>query len=182
MSVSIIIVNLQKREYLRALPFGEELTDKNYIKGRTATALAMLTCDTRLCVHLESPGGSWCGDRVAAVSDAGVPDAEGFHTTTAEEPKRNLYSMVLEEFRDISLEAVAMVCDRFEETAEELVLLANEEIHRFGVGGNMLFLYLGRVVSATNSDALESALRRHFGEAWRQFYRNEEDKESTPGG
>jgi hypothetical protein len=174
-SVSILIANFSKYEYFDGLPFGEEISDKNFIQGFNSIALSMLICDVSRSVYLIPPAGSWIGDHVAAIADVGLPDAEGFITRTDQEPERNLYAMVWQEYRDINLEVVAMVCDRLQEVAEELARRAQEELSS-GTESKFRIWNLGQVVSVTKCDALDGALRRHIGEQWTQIYEESKHK------
>lgn len=132
----------------------------------------MLTCDTSRAVYLIPRAGTWSRDHVAAVTDHGLPDAEGFITRTDQEPDRNLYQLVSEEYRYIGLEVVAMVCDRLDGVANELARRAQARLIRGGISPDLSLRYLGEVVTVTGSDALDYASRTHVGEGWMRQYEN----------
>ncbi|WP_435017514.1 hypothetical protein TA3x_005128 [Tundrisphaera sp. TA3] len=140
MSTSVIIANMDRREFLDAYAFGRQMQPRDYINGHAAVAVSMLTCDASRSVGEITPlAGSWNGCNVIAVSDAGPPDAEGFITSAQDDPLRNLYSLIIDEFRDISLDAIAMICERFPEIADSLALQAKDKYSGSKQWGSQFF-------------------------------------------
>jgi hypothetical protein len=165
------IVNVSKRQYLSPDCFGDFAGTHGYMKGGHSTAVAMLVCDPR-ALGLEQPAGSWSGDLILVATDAAPPDQFGIPTATGEEPDRNLYMLAWQEYRDISYQAIAMVCDWAPEFADRLAERVKFEMeHQSSESLKTYNLWhLGNVLAATRCLPLESALSRHVGLGWENNY------------
>ena len=88
----------------------------------------------------------------------------GIETGTGENPDRELYPMIWQEFQEFSREALAMICNADEETADELARRAKDDYVDF------LLWNLGAVVANGWSPQLARAIGRHFGTDWDEAY------------
>lgn len=167
MGATFYIVNLDKREYLDPHMFGDFRRSSGYMEGRHATAAAMLTCDAS-GLGVGPPAGSWCGNRVVAVTDGGPPNQHSMQTATEDEPDRNIYMMACQEFQNISYEAIAMVCNWSSSFADKLAERAkfDDQNEASEYLKTLMLWHLGSVISRTNCPSLRQSLERHFGEAW----------------
>ena len=173
MSVSFYIVNAEKRQFLNPNLFGDFSGTSGYLNGHHAVALAMLTCDAD-ALGMTHLAGSWVGNQVFVTTDAAQPNQSGIPTATEDEPDRNLYMMAWQEFRDISYEAIAMVCDRLPDFADSLARNAKFDIDNES-GEFLKTLKLWHIVNAisvTNCSPLRHALERHLGQNWEIKHRS----------
>lgn len=161
-----IIVNSDKRQYLSAATIGENNKRSGFLRGLHGRALALLACQSDEVRHGYGPlAGSWSGDQIiAAGDDNGQPDAYGVPTATAERPDRNLYQLAHEEYVDISLAAVAMLCRGDESVVENLVSQAEE-------GDEAVFLLIGNIVFTTECLELKRAIEARVGREWVSRYK-----------
>ncbi len=162
MSESIFAVNTHKREYLDALSFGEYTDPVHFPQKYFAAALSMLTCDARSVLGLDPIAGSWSGDKVILVVDSMPPNSGGFTTSTAQDPDRNLYAMVWQDFRDVSADAVAMICNWIESASDEVASKINGE---YGLNEQLLYI-LGDIAVDKKCHRLATAIEKHVGENW----------------
>lgn len=161
MSDSFYIVNLDKKQYLSPMAFGDFEGPDGYLKGRHAFATAILTCDqTSDRWPIDSPlAGSWCGSRIAAVFSSWPPDRHCVPTATVDDPGRNLYQMVHEEFEDLSYPCIIMLCGWLDFAAEDMARLA--------AGDSFVLFHLGNALAQARCAKLERAIVQHVGEDWR---------------
>jgi hypothetical protein len=174
---SFKIVNIDKRQYLDPTAFGEPATWRQILDGHHAIAVSFLVCDCRPLGDIPPPAGSWHGDRVVVVSDAAPPGEHGVDTATPEEPDRNLYAMASEQFKDVSLRALAMLLGWRGEVAEELARKVGENPYEgqvlLGRLGDILHSELGDEIDVSEDCGrrrLERALARHVGPDWQTRY------------
>ena len=160
------IVNPNKRQFLHAGRFYENIKASGLMYGNHAVAVALLVCNSEGVRHEYGPlAGSWCGDPVIAAGDYGPPDVLGIKTSTEQDPHRNLYQMAYEEFDDISVGAIAMLCEGREGFAREIVERAQSH------NANCLLADLGDIVFSIKCPPLEMALNEVFGDTWTKAYK-----------
>lgn len=162
----LLIVNLDKRQYLDPHGLGESAKSSNYLKGTTANAVALLVCKPTDALHSHGElAGHWFGDRlVAAGDDDCPPNQDGLITATPDDPSRNLYQMARAEFRDMSFDAMLMLCRGSWHWAEDFVRLAKKE-------DTQLFIRLATVALHENCTELLDALAGVNGPNWVEKYR-----------
>src|SRR3954454_24865959 len=119
-----VIVNPAKRQYLDAFHFGESIKVGGILRGQHGAAVALLICDE--AGSIPPLGGTWVGDPVIATGDSAPPNSAGIPTASATDPQRNLYRMAQKEFEDISLPAIAMLCQRDPEVATDFATRARQ--------------------------------------------------------
>jgi hypothetical protein len=160
------IVNPSKAQYISAHTFEENSKASGVMLGFHANALALLV-STADEAHSRRPElvGAWFGDKIYVVGDDyGKPDAYGIRTSTEKNPERNLYFLALEEFEDISLKAIAMMCLWDDYWAEKFV-------ERCDDGWSRMLICLGNVVFTVGCDPLRLELEKRFGKDWEIQYR-----------
>jgi hypothetical protein len=143
-----LYANVAKREFLYPGHFGADMKRRGLLVGHVGIAVGLLLCKGvaghPLC-------GSWSGDEVIITGD------EGTHAST-DGSDRNLYSQARNSFRDISAEAIAMLCLFREELATEFAERAKENKH--------LLWGLSEIVFQSGCEPLEKALVAAMGQAW----------------
>jgi hypothetical protein len=165
MGAIIYIVNFDKRQYIDPACFGESVGPGGYMLGYHASAVALLTCAPGPLIDLGSPWpGAWFGDRVQVVYNERDYNPLGIETGTSENPDRELYPMIWQEFQEFSREALAMICNADEQTADELARRAKDDYVGF------LLWNLGAVVANGWGPQLAKAIGRHFGTDWDEAY------------
>ena len=138
------IVNPAKRQHLDPSHFGEGIKWGSVLRGELCIeALKCLIADSHCQDSVEVPAnpwdleGSWVGDPIIlAGDDSTPPDPNGIHTSTPENPARNLYVMASEEFSDISHLAIAMLSTKG--FAKEIVEMAEKHSSTFLVVADLL--------------------------------------------
>lgn len=156
-----LVVNPAKRQYLDAARFGESIRRNGLFQGLHGIAVALLLLDTRW----DSPPplvGSWLGDPIVVTGDAAAPHTALLQTATVEQPNRNLYQMTIEEFEDISHQAMVMMCEERKERIDDFVNRARVR--------NSLLVELGDIVFHLRYRPLEQALKRLIGPDWTRHY------------
>ncbi len=162
MSECYLIANLDRRQYLSAQRFNESPKRGGFLRGLHARALALLICRADAVHHdFGALAGSWFGERVLAAGDH-------HPTAIAAEAGRDgiedLHQTALREFEDISLAALAMLCQGDPAVVEQLVdAVASEQARAIGIAGDLVFL--------ADATALKTALDRRIGKAWVSRYR-----------
>lgn len=166
-----IIADMNKRQYIDPLFFNDP-GDLNYhyLTGNHVRAIAFLVCDngnrdtpTNKPWSLE---GSWCGDRIFAVSSEMYPNIRGYRTATHERPDRNLYDMIEDEFENISQPMLILLSGLDREFAARLLAGVSPD--------NLHFLWiLGGALSRYPSPSLEDAVAKCFGSDWRFKYQEQ---------
>jgi hypothetical protein len=98
-----MVVNLDKKQYIRPLAFGDgsKLLEFGCSAGSTMTALALLLASGNGRGGGDHPStappvGSWAGDRIVVAGDYGD---NGLFTN---DPNRNLYALARAEFENVS--------------------------------------------------------------------------------
>ncbi len=161
------IVNPAKAQYVSAGTFEENNNASGVMRGFHANALALLVC--KVDEAMSPPpelAGSWFGDKVYVVgNDYGKADAYGIKTSTLGDPDRNLYFLALEEFEDVSLKAIAMMCEWDDYWAERFVEDCVE-------GRPGMLICLGNTVFTIGCEPLRSELEKRLGKDWGMQYRS----------
>lgn len=169
MSVWYVAANLKKRQFIAPFAFGDPPGAHNYGHGWHATALVFLTSLDAWC--RSSLAGSWAGDSIQFLHDSLPPDTHGFKTATEDDPRRNLYGLVKQEFEDISVPSLAMICDGLIWAADDLVSrLENTDPDAPPETHDFLLYYLGEAALDFGCSRLDDALRKAFGSDWRGAY------------
>ena len=167
-----VIVNIDKRQYLSAASMNENNKRGGFLRGLHGRALALLVCKSDELRHgYGELAGSWFGDRVIATGDDnGVPDAYDMVTRGVETPDRNLYELARQEYDDISLAAVVMLCRGDRTVVDELVTAAGKS--------DGALLVVGDAVFVAQYAELGEAMRAQHGEGWVRRYQRACDASS----
>lgn len=162
-----LIANIDKRQFLSAASMNENPKRSGFLLGLHGRVLALLVCKSDDLRHdYGSLAGSWYGDRViAAGDDNGVPDAYGIVTSSSNAPDRNLYQLTRQEYEDISLAALAMLCRGDRAVVDKLVEAA-------AAGDASTLLLVGDTVFIGRSTELDDAMRKRLGRGWVGRYRH----------
>jgi hypothetical protein len=156
-----LIVNPAKRQYIDAFHFGESIKFNGILRGKHATALALLICDEAQAIP--PLGGTWAGDPLVVTGDSAPANTAGVTTATSSHPDRNLYRLAQEEFENISLQMIAMLCERDHTSADEFAERARTDKH--------LLAELGEVVFQIGCPPLQAALKDTLGSDWTKHYK-----------
>lgn len=162
------IVNPQKKQYISASTFEENSKASGVFAGLHGYAVALLVCKSNEVGRVKnSLAGMWFGDEIYVVGDDyGKPNAYGIETSTPEKLWRNLYSLADEEYEDISLKVIALMCEWNEGWCEEFVQRAVDGWHH-------MLICLGNVVFTVGCEPLEQKLDEQIGKDWKEKYKKE---------
>ena len=152
-----LIVNPDRREYLDPVLLLRSNRFAGVIAGPAAQAVLLL-CARGVRLEPHPLAGRWSGDRVLLAGDGEQADLHDLTTATAERPERNLFLAAEQEFRDLSLEGVALLV----EVDVDLRRVWGEA----AVQDDDTLLLLGAAALATGSGVLDSVLRQRIGAGW----------------
>ena len=163
-----IIANPAKRQYLRIFDFlNNNQKASGVLMGEHVLAVAVLVCQLDEVYHTYGPlAGSWAGDHVIATGDEAKPNLYGLQTATESDPWRNLYLMAHQEFENITLQAIAMLCRGNRVFLRDIV----QQIKGSG-RGDALLRSLGDTVFQIGCAPLEQALIEELGPDWPKQYK-----------
>jgi hypothetical protein len=111
---------------------------------------------------IPEPAGicSWAGTRVAVVGEYGKPNVLGVTTATASDPKRNLFTLAKETFRNTASTVAVMLFEH--DGSAELVEVArtNERV----------FLMLAELAIVYRVKTIETVMGQCFESDWKKTY------------
>lgn len=117
MGQSHIFANPAKREYFTIEAFGEfgkhplKVTEED---GQCLHAMALALLLLSPAAFGTAISGSWYGDVTHCPSDSSAPDSDGFNfgilTATESNPDKNFYQHAEDNYTDISVDVVGMLC------------------------------------------------------------------------
>jgi len=148
-----LYANVTKREYLCPSDFNEGIKRSVLLFGRNAMALSLLLCKGIDCHPL---CGSWSGHEVLITGDQ-----EHSHPPT-DGSQPNLYWQAHKSFRNISTEAIGMLCSFHEDLASEFAERAKSN--------EPLLLRLSEIVFQSRCEPLEKALAAKLGQGWATWH------------
>ena len=160
MGTTYFVANSSKRQYFDPdYVGGSENTDRSGIlwglSGHALAQLLMPKC--RLDFHLES----WIADPLVLIGDDGEPNAIEQLIPFQETPDQDAYHIVTEQFDNITLNLIALLCKR-----DDLMqsFLDHADRHYYA------FVNLAHAIMYLGAAHIESAFVNRFGTDWRGRY------------
>lgn len=170
MGTYYLIVNPDKREYLSADDFDENIKVSGLLRGLHGIAVSYLVClDSR--GRFAPLGGSWFGQRVMpAGDDKELTNEHGVLTVTPDHPDRNLYGLATAEYENISGKAMGMLALVDEEFAVQLAERAAKSKYMLISLGNAVHDLEQQADYSAGAHRLRNSLENVIGESWQQKY------------
>ena len=152
--------NLDRMEYFDIDALGGATKSGGIGKGLGARALGLLLTSRGGETNEESLVGSWAATRVVAVGDYIEPNLFGIATATSSDPKRNLYALAEETFKNIASAIAMMLLEH--DGPDELIDSAKRN--------DYVFVLLGELALVHRTKMVETILSKHFGPQWKKEY------------
>jgi hypothetical protein len=170
MGAYYLIANPDKREYLSAGPFGENIKASGLLRGLHGLAVLHLVClDPN--GRFAPLGGTWFGQRVIPTGDdTGHPDEHGIPTATADKPGRNLYRLAEEEYEDISRKTMCMLARIDVDHATAMATRAAKSSLTLIEVGTAVYELEQQAAFEAGARRLREALESVIGSTWQHKY------------